>query len=117
MQILDADEREIENYKIVVGSVLTRADGESIEKGEVLAMWDPHSIPILSEKSGRIGFSDMIPGVTIKRELDESTGRIATVVIEHKEDLNPQVEILDAKGKPIANVCDSYRSAGCGQRR
>ena len=102
VQILDADEREIENYKIVVGSVLTRADGESIEKGEVLAMWDPHNIPILSEKSGRIGFSDMIPGVTIKRELDESTGRIATVVIEHKEDLNPQVEILDAKGKPIA---------------
>ncbi|MGB0344556.1 MAG: DNA-directed RNA polymerase subunit beta', partial [Coraliomargarita sp.] len=102
VQILDEDEREIENYKIVVGSVLTCGDGEKIKKGEVLAMWDPHNIPILSEKSGRIGFSDMIPGVTIKRELDESTGRIATVVIEHKEDLNPQVEILDEKGKPIA---------------
>lgn len=71
--IVDEDDREIENYKIVVGSVLTRNDGEQIEKGEVLAMWDPHNIPILSEKSGRIGFSDMIPGVTIKRELDEST--------------------------------------------
>ena len=73
-----------------------------IEKGEVLAMWDPHNIPILSEKPGRIGFSDMIPGVTIKRELDESTGRIGTVVIEHKEDLNPQVEIIDASEKVIA---------------
>jgi DNA-directed RNA polymerase subunit beta' len=102
VQILDADEREIETYKIVVGSLLTKADGETIEKGEVLAMWDPHNIPILSEKAGRIGFSDMIPGVTVKRELDESTGRIATVVIEHKEDLNPQVEILDDSGKVIA---------------
>ena len=102
VQVLDDDDREIEVYKIVVGSVLTKSDGETIEKGEILAMWDPHNIPILSEKPGRIGFSDMIPGVTIKRELDESTGRIATVVIEHKEDLNPQVEIIDASEKVIA---------------
>jgi DNA-directed RNA polymerase subunit beta' len=102
VQVLDDDDREIEVYKIVVGSVLTKSDGETIEKGEILAMWDPHNIPILSEKPGRIGFSDMIPGVTIKRELDESTGRIGTVVIEHKEDLNPQVEIIDASEKVIA---------------
>ena len=102
VQILDDEERELEVYKIVVGSVLTKSDGEGIEKGEILAMWDPHNIPILSEKAGRIGFSDMIPGVTVKRELDESTGRIATVVIEHKEDLNPQVEIIDDAGKVIA---------------
>ena len=44
----------------------------------------------------------MIPGVTVKRALDESTGRIATIVIEHKEDLNPQVEIRDGAGKALA---------------
>jgi DNA-directed RNA polymerase subunit beta' len=99
--ILDKNGREVENYKIVVGSVLTHEDGGTIKKGEILAMWDPHNIPILSEKAGKIGFSDMIPGVTVKRELDESTGRIATVVIEHKEDLNPQIEIIE-KGKVIA---------------
>jgi DNA-directed RNA polymerase subunit beta' len=102
VQIVDADDREVEVYKIVVGSVLTVADGDSINKGDILAMWDPHNIPILSEKAGRISFHEMIPGVTVKRELDESTGRIATVVIEHKEDLNPQVEILDDAGKVIA---------------
>ena len=102
VQILDENDREVETYKIIVGSVLTQPDGGTIEKGEVLAMWDPHNIPILSEKAGRIQFSDMIPGVTIKRELDESTGRIATVVVEHKEDLNPQIEIVDETGKLIA---------------
>jgi len=102
VQIVDEEDREIEVYKIVVGSVLTRNDGETIDQGEILAMWDPHNIPILSEKAGRIGFHEMIPGVTVKRELDESTGRIATIVIEHKEDLNPQVEILDDAGKVIA---------------
>ncbi|MFP4165887.1 MAG: DNA-directed RNA polymerase subunit beta' [Opitutales bacterium] len=102
VQLVDEEDREIENYKIVVGSVLSKADGERIQAGEVLAMWDPHNIPILSEKGGRIGFSDMIPGVTVKRELDESTGRIATVVVEHKEDLNPQVEIIDERNKIVA---------------
>jgi DNA-directed RNA polymerase subunit beta' len=112
---VDAEDREIENYKIVVGSVLTKGDGDSVKKGEVLAMWDPHNIPIISEKAGRIGFSDMIPGVTIKRELDESTGRIATVVIEHKEDLNPQVEIIDGKNKVIATYAIPTWRPGCRQ--
>jgi len=102
LQILDDNDRELEVYNIVVGSVLTVADGETIEKGSVLAMWDPYNIPVLSEKAGAIGFKDMIPGVTVKRELDEETGRIATVVIEHREDLNPQVEILDEAGKSVA---------------
>jgi len=102
VQILDDSDRELEIYNIVVGSVLTVPDGETIEKGAVLAMWDPYNIPVLSEKAGTISFGDMIPGVTVKRELDEETGRIATVVIEHKEDLNPQVIIQDESGKPVA---------------
>ena len=47
--ILDENDRVLEDYKIVVGSVLTQPDGGSIKKGEILAMWDPHNIPILSE--------------------------------------------------------------------
>ena len=93
--VLDEDERELESYNIVAGSVLACGDGEKIDAGEVLAMWDPHNIPILSEKGGEVSFKDMILGVTIKREMDESTGRIGTVVIEHKEDLNPVIEIVD----------------------
>jgi len=58
---------------------------------------------VLSEKGGTIVFKDMIPGVTVKRELDESSGRIATVVIEHKEDLHPQIIIGDEKGEVVAN--------------
>ena len=102
IQIVDAEERELETYNIVVGSFLHVGDGEKIEKGAVLAQWDPYNIPVLSEKGGTLVFKDMIPGVTVKRELDEASGRIATVVIEHKEDLNPQIEVRDAKGTPLA---------------
>ncbi|MEZ5413922.1 MAG: DNA-directed RNA polymerase subunit beta' [Opitutaceae bacterium] len=102
IQILDSEDRELETYNIVVGSFLHVPDGEQIAKGAVLAQWDPYNIPVLSEKGGTLVFKDMIPGVTVKRELDESSGRIATVVIEHKEDLNPQIEVRDAKNHPLA---------------
>jgi len=103
IQILDDEGKELETYNIVVGSFLHVGDGEKIAKGSVLAVWDPYNIPVLSEKGGTLVFKDMIPGVTVKRELDEASGRIATVVIEHKEDLNPQVEVRDAKNKPLAS--------------
>ena len=102
IQILDEEGKELETYNIVVGSFLHVGDGHAIEKGAILAQWDPYNIPVLSEKGGTLAFKDMIPGVTVKRELDPTSGRIATVVIEHKEDLNPQVEVRDAKNKPLA---------------
>jgi len=102
LQILDENDRELEVYPIVVGTVLSVLDGAKVAKGQTIAQWDPYNIPVLSEKAGTLHFKDMIPGVTVKRELDESTGRIATVVIEHKEDLNPQIEIRDDHNKPVA---------------
>ncbi len=97
--LFDEDDRLIEEYKIVAGSVIPVNDGDIINAGDALAMWDPYSIPIMSEKAGVIRFRDMIQGVTVKRELDDSTGRFLRVVIEHREDLNPRVDIVDASGK------------------
>ena len=102
IQILDKNDKELENYAIPVGAVIQLEDGSEIKSGTTLAQWDPHNVPILSEKAGHIVFRDMIPGVTIKKELDESTGRIGVVITEHKEDLNPQLEIQDDSGKAIA---------------
>jgi DNA-directed RNA polymerase subunit beta' len=113
IQILDDEDKEIESYNIIVGSFLNVKDGQKITEkdlkdqhgakvGKLIAQWDPYNIPVLSEKGGTLHFKDMIPGVTVKRELDHSSGRIATVVIEHKEDLNPQVEVRDGKNKPLA---------------
>ncbi|NET39853.1 MAG: DNA-directed RNA polymerase subunit beta', partial [Cyanothece sp. SIO1E1] len=102
IQILDNEDKELENYAIPVGAVIQLEDGSEIKSGTTLAQWDPHNVPILSEKAGHIVYRDMIPGVTIKKELDESTGRIGVVITEHKEDLNPQLEIQDDSGKAVA---------------
>lgn len=95
--IKDEKGKEIESYKIVSGTVLPFKDEEKVEIGDIIAMWDPHNIPIISEKGGIIAFKDMIPGVTIKKEIDYITGSISNIIIDHKEDLNPNIYILESK--------------------
>ncbi|MDR2735634.1 MAG: DNA-directed RNA polymerase subunit beta' [Puniceicoccales bacterium] len=95
LSLQSKDGHEIEKYSIVHGAVLTVGDGTHVKKGQLLAVWDPHNVPIMSECSGRIRFRDMIQGVTIRRDIDEISGKITTIVIEHKEDLNPVIDVLD----------------------
>ncbi|MEA3212927.1 MAG: DNA-directed polymerase subunit beta [Chthoniobacter sp.] len=95
------DGRELERYTIVVGSTIAIGDGGQVKKGDAFVQWDPHNVPILTEKTGRVEFRDMIPGVTVKSEIDEQTGVKGTVVIEHKEDLHPQIVIMDEKTKEV----------------
>jgi DNA-directed RNA polymerase subunit beta' len=111
IQIFDGEGRELESYSIVAGALLYVSDAEKVEKGDLLVMWDPHNMPILSEKPGIINFKDMISGVTVKRDVDIATGRITTIVTEHKEDLNPIIEILagkNDKGFPPEKVIATY---------
>jgi DNA-directed RNA polymerase subunit beta' len=97
------DGRELERYQIVIGSTIAVADGAHVKKGEAFVQWDPHNVPILTEKAGKVEFRDMIAGVTIKQELDPETGVKGTVVIEHKEDLHPQIVVIDEKTKEIVS--------------
>ena len=97
------DGRELESYNIVIGSVISIADGGVVKKGETFIQWDPYNVPIITEKAGRIEFRDMIQGVTIRKEVDEATGVMGTVVIEHKEDLHPQIVIVGEKKEIFAS--------------
>jgi DNA-directed RNA polymerase subunit beta' len=97
------DGRELESYPVVVGSVISVADGTAVKKGETFVQWDPYNVPIITEKTGKIEFRDMISGVTIRKEVDDETGVMGTVVIEHKEDLHPQIVVVDASGEIVAS--------------
>lgn len=97
------DGRELERYNIVIGSVISVGDGADVKKGETFVQWDPYNVPILTERTGKVEFRDMIPGVTVRREIDEATGVLGTVVIEHKEDLHPQIVIIDDRKKVAAS--------------
>jgi DNA-directed RNA polymerase subunit beta' len=101
--IVDADGRELEHYTTVIGAVISVEDGGKVKKGSAFVKWDPHNLPILSEQKGIIQFRDFIDDVTVRREIDEATGLQATVVMEHKEDLQPQIVMVSPDTKePIA---------------
>ncbi len=95
VRIVSEDHRDLEVIHIYAGSLLTVEDGGYIEKDSVLAMWDLHNIPILSEKGGLVRFKDMMPGITMRRSIDNSSGQALGIIIEHQEDLNPSVEVMD----------------------
>ncbi len=78
-----------------MGSAISVPDGEKVKKGEVFVTWDPYNVPILTEKPGKVEFRDMIKGITVQSETDKETGKKGMVVTEHKEDLHPQIVIVD----------------------
>jgi len=100
--IQNEEGRELERYSVVVGAELTVADSAAVKKGDVFVQWDPHNVPVLSEVTGKVKFHDIIEGVTIKKEHDETTGLMGTVVIEHKEDLHPQINLTNDAGELLA---------------
>ena len=100
--IYDAEGRELERHTTVIGAVIAVEDGGKVKKGDAFVKWDPHNVPIIAEISGKIEFHDFIEGVTIRKEMDEATGLQGTVVIDHKEDLHPQIIIKEAGSKKPA---------------
>ncbi len=101
--VYDEEGRELERHTIVIGAVISVPDGGVVKKKESFVKWDPYNVPILAEKEGIVHFHDFIEGVTVRKEMDESTGMEGTVVMEHKEDLHPQIVIKDPESGETLN--------------
>jgi DNA-directed RNA polymerase subunit beta' len=97
--LLDEKDRELERYGVPGGAELKVADGEKVSARKVLATWDPHMVPILTEVAGKVRYEDIIEEVTMRKELDPNTGFERIVIIEHKGDHHPQLVIEDDAGK------------------
>ncbi len=94
--LYDKDGRELERHTVQLGSVLSVLDGGAVKKGASVAKWDPYNVPILSEYSGMMDTRDFIIGVTVRKEVDEATGMEDLVILEHKDEIHPQLLIRDA---------------------
>jgi len=100
--VLDENGRERRRYSVIYGAKLRVKDGQKVKEGELLAEWDPYSIPVLTEVSGRVKFGDIIEGVTMQEQVDEFTGLSRKVIIESKDaELRPRISIKDEKGKTM----------------
>ncbi|MDH3399467.1 MAG: DNA-directed RNA polymerase subunit beta' [Chromatiales bacterium] len=107
MGVMDEFGRERERYKVPYGATILVEDGAEVKSGQVVATWDPHTHPVVTEVSGVVRFEDFEDGVTVSRQVDDITGLSSIVVLDPKQrgaggkDQRPVAKLVDAKGKPI----------------
>jgi DNA-directed RNA polymerase subunit beta' len=105
--VFDQHGRGKERYKVPYGSVLTVNTEDAVQAGQIIATWDPHAHPIITEVAGQVQFVDMIENVTMNLQTDEVTGLTNIVIIDPKQrgitrkDLKPMITLVDSKGKEI----------------
>jgi len=106
--IADDNGRERERHKVPYGATLLAMDGDVVKAGKVLAMWDPHTRPIITEYAGKVRFENVEEGVTVAKQIDEVTGLSTLVVIDPKrrgtaqtKGLRPQVKLLGENSEEI----------------
>ena len=100
VHVLDEQNRSRGKYTVPYGAHLKVSDDSAVKRGQLIAEWDPFSIPILAEVDGTIKYGDIIEGKTMQEQVDEVTGLSRKVIVEFKGgDLRPRVSIKDGKGK------------------
>ena len=93
---------KLDTYQLQMGTTLLIEDGALVKKGAKAAVWDPHSVPVLSESAGTIVFQDFEEDISVKTETDRATGAKTLVVLPTSEsDLHPRIEIRNDEGKMV----------------
>ncbi|MCI0642620.1 MAG: DNA-directed RNA polymerase subunit beta' [Gemmataceae bacterium] len=99
IHILGPKDRILDEYSVPYGAELFVQDGQTINPGQIICRWDPHRIPILAERGGRIRYEDIVEGETLRKEKDAHMQTERWVIAEHKGELHPQLVIEDERGQ------------------
>ena len=121
--LMDSDGRERSIHRIPYGATVMHLDGAIVAKGDRLADWDPYTLPVITEKSGKVKYQDLIEGVSLSENVDEATGIAQKVVqdwrsINKKDDLKPRITLLDEASGEAARyllAIDAILSVNDGQ--
>ncbi len=108
VMVADENGRERERHKVPYGAMLAVDDGRAVRAGQVLATWDPHTRPIITEYAGTVKFEHVEEGTTVAKQIDDVTGLSTLVVIDPKrrssssaKSLRPQMKLLNEKGEEV----------------
>ena len=105
--IFDSLGSEREQYKIPYGATLSVDNGSKVTVGQVVAQWDPHTHPIITEVSGKMQFVGMADGISTQRQTDDLTGLSSIVIIPVAQrgvagkELRPMIKLVDKNGNDI----------------
>ncbi len=107
LHLIDENGRERERYKIPYGAEIAVADDDAVEAGQIVATWDPHTHPVVTEVKGHVRLSDLVEGVTVDKQVDEVTGLTSLIIREPKQrssaakDMRPMVKLVDDHGNDV----------------
>jgi DNA-directed RNA polymerase subunit beta' len=107
LAIADANGRERERYRLPYGALITVKEGDLVEGGQIVAKWDPHTHPIVTEVAGKVVFAGMEDGLSIRRQVDDLTGVASIEILDPAErpaagkDLKPAITLVDEKGNEL----------------
>ncbi|QDH16485.1 DNA-directed RNA polymerase subunit beta' [Swingsia samuiensis] len=107
-EILLVDENGVERsrYRVPYGARLMVGEGEEVTRGQKMAEWDPYTLPIITERAGKVEYLDLIDSITLVERMDEVTGLSSKVVVDYKQaakgvDLRPRLQLKDASGNVV----------------
>jgi len=107
ISVINEHGREREKYKVPYGATITVEDAASVKQGQVVANWDPHTHPVVTEVAGKLQFEDFLDGITVTEQVDEFTGLTSIVILDPKQrgstgkDLRPVAKLVDDKGEDV----------------
>ena len=98
--------RERARFRVPYGARLLVDEGQQVARGQKLAEWDPSTLPIITERNGRVEYIDLIEGITLVERMDEVTGLTSKVVVDYKQgakgvDLRPRLQLKDENGEVV----------------
>jgi DNA-directed RNA polymerase subunit beta' len=104
LAIIDELGREKERYKVPYGTILEKLEDAAVAAGDIIANWDPHTHPIITEVAGSTKFVDMIDNVTMTRQTDDLTGLSSIVILDVAQrptagkEMRPMIRLVAADG-------------------
>lgn len=107
VHVVDEQRRERERYKIPYGAELSVGDGDAVNPGQLIAAWDPHTHPVITEVAGKVQLQDFVDGTTVERQIDEVTGLTSLTILDPKQrgvaarELRPMIKLIDESGSDL----------------
>lgn len=105
--ITDDFGRNRERYKVPYGAILSVHEGETVNVGDIVANWDPHTYPVVVEATGFVKFEDFDEGINVQKQTDDITGLTHLIVLDSKsrgssgKEKRPAIHVVDKNGDPL----------------
>jgi DNA-directed RNA polymerase subunit beta' len=104
--LTDDKGRERARFRVPYGARLLVDEGQQVARLQKLAEWDPYTLPIITERAGKVEYIDLIDSITLVERMDEVTGLTSKVVVDYKQaakgvDLRPRLQLKDDKGEVL----------------